>query len=584
MNNTIKLLTIFAIATCLNACETSSDNYRGVPCELDSDCLGLVCVNNVCIDKCTPESCEAGQTCNARGICETPINPPVTLECSDSKPCPNGKSCLNNKCVDNSECSDSKPCSDGKVCDPSTSKCISRCTLSSCGAGKICDFSGLCIDKCTESSCGEDAICLNGYCIAKCTENSCSDGEFCGADGLCTTRCTPTSCQANQICNVDGNCINKCHSGGCPDGQVCGDSGICIQAECSQADPCPGDQICAQGKCYNVQTLTCYEDVDCGEGYGCDNKKCVDANSCSMTRTCPEDKVCRNGFCEEPALITCDSTHPCKDTTKTCIAGQCVTCNCKENETCVGDSLCVEANKAGTYTVGDICTWSTSFTHCDNNRIVSCTSEMGSDEYNINITNCGAKTCTSASDDLGPSCHEPCAAEGDFVGICLDVFSEINEFTKICEKTPDDKLVWSLTNGYKYCLNGCTNGRCNFVPEEFGENCSETSYPDACQGNWLTYCYYGYKTGTACSTYSDKHFCALPSANALKLNPGLIGNCVLPCENVGETSKGCIQDGEGNVYSMNYLCAETSDGKLAEFEAGYVSCENGCNIESGECI
>ena len=330
--------------------------------------------------------------------------------------------------------------------------------------------------------------------------------------------------------------------------------------------------------------MTCYEDEDCGEGYGCDNKKCVDENSCSLTRTCADGKMCRNGMCADPIPVACDSTHPCEDASKTCVAGQCVTCHCAADETCVGDNTCIPSDTAGTYKLGDLCTWSKDFQHCDNNRIISCTSEIGSDEYRIGITNCGARVCASTSDALGASCHEPCGQENDFYGVCLDFSSELNEFTQLCEKTDDGHLVWTLSNGYKTCTSSCTNGRCNFVPPEFGESCTDSSYPDACQGRWLTYCFHDYKMGTDCKTYSDVHFCALPGADALKRDPQLIGVCATSCTVPGEKHTECTQDDEGNVFSMTYLCAETSDGKLVNFEAGYTNCENGCHVETGLCI
>lgn len=618
MKNIRILLSITAMSLLLmNACDTSSGNYLGIPCIIDSDCMGLVCVNYVCIDKCTQDSCDPGQICNNRGICVSPnaveaesctfispfLNPcpegksclngvciDNAPECSDANPCADGKSCLNGTCIDNAvpvdACSEFIPCLDAaKVCDISISKCVDRCTPESCGNDKICSSSGLCVDKCTADSCASGFICMNGCCIAACTQDSCPTGQFCGADGLCVASCTSASCAAPQICSLNtGKCIDKCTHGSCPSGQACSDLGECFVGECSAVDPCAGDKICSQGKCYAVALMTCYEDEDCGEGYGCDNKKCVDENACSLTRTCADGKMCRNGMCADPVPVACDSTHACADAEKTCIAGQCVTCGCKENETCVGDHKCIPSDTAGSYKLGDICTWSKDFQHCDNNRIITCTSEIGSDEFHVGISDCGAKICTSTSDDMGASCHDACAKEDDFYGVCLDFSGELNEFTQLCEKTDDGRLVWTLSNGYKTCTSSCTNGRCNFVPPEFGESCTDSSYPDACQGRWLTYCFHDYKMGTDCKTYSQEHFCALPGSNALKLNPMLIGSCALECTTPGQKHTECIQDDEGSVYSMTYLCAETADGKYADFEAGYVVCENGCHVESGLCL
>ena len=529
---------IFLGISCLiSACDTSNGNYVGARCILDSDCMGLVCVNTYCIEKCSEDSCPKGQTCNAQGVCEA-IATPTEPECSETKPCPNGGICENSKCV--------------------APQAPTRCN------GTLCPG---------------DQICINGYCIDKCTENSCTNGQFCGADGICVSTCTATSCLDTQYCAVDGQCLEKCQPKSCQDGFVCTIAGQCTEGVCSDLEPCTNGDNCVNGQCISNLPDTCYEDSDCPEGFGCDNQKCVDENSCSLTRTCADDRLCRDGMCVDNETPECSKSIPCTDTSKTCIAGQCVTCNCQPGETCVGNNRCVPADKAGNFTVGDSCTWTAEFAHCDNNRMVSCTTEMGSDDFRIGITDCGPKICSDTSEE-GLGCHEACVHEGDYYGVCIDFYGGTTAFTHVCEQT-DHGNVWTLKYGYTDCIAGCTNGRCNFVPPEFGENCTETSYPDACQGKWLSYCYYGYKTGTYCETYSSEHFCALPGAEAAA--QGIIGNCAKECSTKGATHTECIQDEEGNVYSMTYLCAETADGRQADFEAGYIQCNVSCNIETGKC-
>ncbi len=626
------ILCLSVIACALNACDTAN-GILGAPCSLDSDCLDLVCVNTVCINKCSPTSCDPDQFCNERGVCIS-NQYADTSECSAAKPCANGLTCSSEgkcvaaqpecsaekpcaigfacsnegKCVAvEPECSAEKPCADGftctsegkcaesgpecseekacsnpqKVCNLSTQTCIDRCTATSCENGKICDFSGLCVEKCTATSCGENAICMNGYCIAKCTEDSCNEGEKCGVDGLCYTKCSSTSCPSNQLCSAEGQCVDRCTAESCPETQVCGDSGECITGECSSLIPCKDGRICSNNQCFTVETLKCYEDSDCGEGFGCDKNKCVDANSCSLTRTCVDGKVCRDGACTDPVPVNCDKSHPCSEIGQKCVAGTCVTCNCPEGQDCNVDGTCISSTETDTVKVGDSCVWHKDFTYCDHNRLVSCTAEQGSDDFKIDINDCGASICSTTSEE-GVGCHNPCMTESDFYGACVDFYGEYSAFTHVCEMT-DNGLVWTLKYGFEDCTSSCKNGRCNFVPPEFGESCTESNYVDACQGRWLTYCYYGYKMGTDCATYSEDHFCALPSHSALMRNPKLVGVCALSCTTPGATHTECIMDEEGNVYSMTYLCAETTDGRLADFEAGFVNCTESCHVETGLC-
>lgn len=610
MKRNLWILTVLSV---LCGCEHGEQVFLGSKCNTGSDCGDLVCVDHVCIEPCTSDSCASGQACLAEGICvdastvQCMLNVPCAdaratcvygqceianstiPECSSIKPCPEQNQTCNDlgKCVEQEsnlpECTTVKPCADANtVCDLAVGVCVERCTSESCGAGYICSSNGFCQERCTGESCGTDRLCLNGICIDKCTETSCAEGEFCGADGICTAMCSPSSCSSGTVCASSGKCEPTCSAGKCSDGQVCGDDGFCVTAECSGAEPCDDGQVCSYGVCYDVALASCYHDRECPDGYHCDNLKCVDENSCSMTRTCAGSKICLNGFCVEPDPVGCDKQNPCLDASKTCVAGRCITCACESGQSCAPDGTCKDTavSSDGQYKVGDACEWSSFTPFCDNNRQFLCV------DGKVSATDCGANICTTASEE-GLGCHEPCTTEGAYYGVCVDLYEYYIAFTHVCEHTPEG-MIWTLKHGYEECEVGCTDGRCDFVPEEFGTACTEQSYPDACQGDWLTYCYSAgtvkIAAGTLCTTLSETHFCALPSPDAQKETPGLIGTCAVPCQTKGEISQGCIADGDGGEYSMTYICAETTTGVLADFELNYEACTKGCNVQTGLCL
>lgn len=592
----------------LTGCEHGTQGFLGSKCEIASDCGGLACVNHVCIEPCTADSCAQGQVCLSEGICVDAATVQCsmgvgcsdaqavcvygqceivdTAECSLTKPCPlPNQVCNAGRCTEvqtTPECTASKPCRDSdKICDLSSETCVDRCTPTSCPSSQICGDDGFCHERCSGDSCGADSLCMNGVCVAKCTENSCADGEFCGADGLCVTHCKPASCSTGTVCVDSGKCEPVCAAGKCGDGMVCGDDGFCVKAECSAIEPCSDGKVCSYGMCYEVALASCYHDRECPEGYHCDNLQCVDADSCSMTRTCAGDKICYNGRCIDPEPVACDKQNACLGD-KTCVAGRCVACDCRTDQICAPDGSCLDAaiSSDGRYKIGDACDWTSFESFCDGNRQFLCV------DGKVSASSCGANICTTASEE-GLGCHEPCVTEGAYYGVCVDLYEYYVSFTHVCEHTPEG-MIWTLKHGFEECQVGCTDGRCDFVPKEFGTACTAQSYPDACQGDWLTYCYSvgtaSMAAGTLCTTLSDAHFCALPSEATLQKHPKLIGTCATACQTKGEISQGCVADADGYEYSMTYICAETTTGMLADFETEYEPCLKGCNPETGLCL
>ena len=543
-----------------------------------------------CVERCTENSCTGGKICDDfSGVC---VDGCVKTGCTGGKICDEQTGKCGPGCNETG-------CAGRKVCNAANGLCMPHCLDVNCADGLLCNTqSGQCQAHCSAETCTGDTVCdpVGGKCVSDCRKSGavCANGGTCGEDGVCFDKCHDASCKTGEFCSAAGACETKCTKGSCGTGKVCTESGACMTLECSSLEPCADGRFCQNGKCHSVDTMTCYADEDCGAGYGCDKNKCVDAKSCSLTRPCADEKICRDGQCIDKPAVACSDKVACSDG-KTCIAGQCVTCNCGEGKTCVGDNQCVDSNKAGTYTVGASCTWTKDFAHCVDNREVMCINDK------IEIKDCGAKVCSFLKEDeelmvdAGAKCREPCSAKDDFYGVCVAVSyeTELYAFTHQCLRDELGHDVWELAHGVTACSVGeaefgCTNGRCNYVPDEVRAkppiSCTPATFPDTCRGDWLMYCYGSYQMGEACSLKSKSHKCSIPGNEAFQRNAQLEAACALPCDAAGAVSRGCIQDGNGNVFSMNYLCAETTAGDLRNFPAGYVQCEFGCSNSTGECL
>ena len=584
-----------ALLLTVTGCNETGDVGKdvGATCDSDGECRSNLCVNHTCIKPCTPTSCADGEECSPSGLCKP-------ASCSETKPCadPN-EVCKDGVCVEKvAECSETKPCADPNeickdgVCVEKVAECSE--TKPCADPNEVCE-DGVCVEKAAECSetkpCADpNMICEDGVCVYECTAaKPCADKTKVCVDGKCRSECDDERpCTGEHRVCVEGQCVfrpeNACEVGTCEEGMVCGEDGVCFAGECSTIDECAEGLFCQNAKCVSREEVVCYRDADCGEGYGCDQNKCVPSSSCSMTRTCPNNWICHEGTCKAPVSAVCSKTKPCPDEGQTCVENQCVTCHCKASELCVGDGVCVDANtsESGKVTVGDPCAWDSFTRHCDKNRVFSCS------EGKVAMTNCGARVCADAPEE-GIGCYDSCENEGDFIGECVGWTTSM-QFTRVCSTTKDNKRVWSLQKGYEECVTGCTNGRCNYVPDDYGQQCTSSTYPDKCQGDWLSYCYYGYATGTDCTTYSSEHICALPSENAQKMydeideTGALIAACVLPCTEPGKTHFECVETPDGSVVSMRYLCATSTTGQLVDFEAGYTQCHVACNVESGLCV
>ena len=478
-------------------------------------------------------------------------------------------------------------CPGDQVC--ANAKCIDRCNGISCGEGEACSHMGLCLPaslvECSDYvPCAEsNKKCVEGHCVAKqntpeCSEsNPCTDTSKTCTNGQCVPKDEPECSESNPCKDItktctDGHCVPN------------------IEPECSQNNPCEDTtKKCTDGQCV---PKICYGDKECGDGYICDHTNCIPEDSCTRTRKCKDSRVCRDGKCIDMPVPACSKTIACPDESQTCIAGKCIVCNCSADETCEPDGSCLPKNHIAikNANVGDACKYTSDYIDCDGNRLVTCSQVSGQEDHaTVKLTDCGAKVCARASED-GVACYETCPNEGDFYGECLQDYNSESgttqgiAFHSVCEKTQDNKLIWTYTGAPEYCKYRCDSGNCIYIPEEYGAACTMGITKDKCVGDWLLFCDKPGGSGNAvifaenCAEYYDTpHECMLDRNGD--------GSCVIPCtqEDASKTKNICSFYLNSAWYSDSVSCKPGQNGSYYWFSNGYTPCNASCDITTGEC-
>lgn len=284
-----------------------------------SDCTGKACgALNGCGEKCINQTCGAGYTCSALGVC-TATNTCGTKNC--------GLDAAGNVC---GTCAGGSYCNNG-YCEPCS--CIGgNCGYNQCGqpcgsctSPMECLFNGsgyfctACTPNCDGLTCGSDGC--GGFCACKegmaCDGKNCfactpkCDGKKCGDDG-CGGTCGSCDTKAGETC-IDFSC-QKCIPKSC-DGSFCGDDGcggscscgegkICgADSKCYDCDPaanCEGKAPCAPDGCGGTcggkicdKGFVCNIFTDC-QPCTCDGKECGDDGCGNLCGECPdpEGQIC----------------------------------------------------------------------------------------------------------------------------------------------------------------------------------------------------------------------------------------------------------------------------------------------------
>ena len=255
-----------------------------------------ICVPDVVIDN----SCPAGQTRNAAGVCVANVV---------DNSCPVGQT-RNAAGVCVAETKDTS-CPVGQVKN-AQGICVAETKDTSCPAGQVKNAQGICVAETKDNSCpvGQTRN-AQGVCVATAVDNSCPVGQTRNAAGVCVATEVDKSCPVGQTRNAAGVCVATETDKSCPVGQTRNAAGVCVANETDKSCPV-GQTRNAAGVC--VAT-------DAGDGGSCPAGQTRNALGVCVTTvtdtSCPTGQTRVNGVCVVDQNLT---DLPVTDTTSTSTA------------------------------------------------------------------------------------------------------------------------------------------------------------------------------------------------------------------------------------------------------------------------
>jgi len=317
-------------------------------CDLQTCAEGLVCVDDVCVDReCFAVECPAGQRC-AGGACYA--------QACNGMTCPAGQLCVDDACADAScigvicpaglQCSRgacfADTCGDGLKSGAESDTDCGGPVCRPCGSGQSCTVPLDCQSKvCTAMTCvaptctdrvrnGQEGDVDCGGACPLCDDGmSCSQAAQCQSGSCTSNRCTPPSCTdlVKNGTETDRDCGGGCATK-CAEGQACAGSVDCVTANCAQ-------QRCVSSMCLDGAKNGSETDVDCGSNCA----PCIDGKICAAGMDCV------SGVCS--AAMRCVAPN-CTDMVKNGLetdldcGGPCMSCGagrkCKVANDCLSRS------------------------------------------------------------------------------------------------------------------------------------------------------------------------------------------------------------------------------------------------------
>ena len=172
-----------------------------------------------------------------------------------------------------------------------------RCAEGPCAAPE-CAIEA-CDRYCPTGYAFDDDLCRLCACVEPaCQPDSCPDGERCVA-GVCEDRACEDDCPPGSapVCGVDGRTYRTACNAECRGIDV-ESRGMCAPIGCSDAQPCPDNQDCDNGRCVD-RTCECPD----SRAPVCDTTGRTHANECQMRCAGAEldyPRPCITGFCRDP--------------------------------------------------------------------------------------------------------------------------------------------------------------------------------------------------------------------------------------------------------------------------------------------
>ena len=559
-----RIMQIIAMsALCLSACNSSENNQELTSCSVTEPCsdANMVCVNQYCVPKCTPNSCPTGQLCGENGICT--FSPTDQPECSDDNPCAGDLVCSEGKCIPNQtqpECSDDNPCAGDLVCV--NEKCVECSEQKACQTGKKCDAG-----KCVVDPDYHDGLCVSS--------EDCVNEEFTCQDGKCIAKCKSSDeCEGNTtVCDLNGQCTAACNTGYCPEGMVCeGRIRICVPGECSWYDDCKEGKVC---DLENHRCLDRCSAGSCESGKVCDSEGfCVSGECSKIDNTCADpNKACdaQNMKCIEKCISndSCEQGKLC-DVTGLCVS-PCKAGSCEDGYACMPTGLCVKAECS----VIDAC--DISYKTCVDNKCI--------DKCKSNKDCSGNAICDKTSGICQPKCTANSCNSGEVCsdGVCVTgTCSEMTpcpanevctaEFQCVPAKLPDNECFY-----YRNC-GSCDDTEEKCISKCMGAEDALTASLNECQAD-REKCTNDYTTCETNKTRCDE--------DAQETYARLQDSCknVISCEDLKktlETQKAACLEAKNTCQNDESSCTQAYDSCISEAENAFNAKKSAC--ESNKCI
>ncbi|APR78421.1 Hypothetical protein A7982_03768 [Minicystis rosea] len=453
-------LFLVAATSFLAACgrsevDISVGGSSATSCQTNADCastpatpLCLIPPGQCVACLTSPDTCPAGETCDAQthtcvptttgcqsdADCSAPtphcrLDTHVCVECTSNEQCPGDEQCASFQCV--GFCGDGSACTNGKTC------CSPLCVDASsdpenCGGcgikcGPFPQASGSCSGAtCTVGQCFPGFANCNGLLSDGCEVDTATDATNCGGCGI--------TCKPDETCS-GGTCAGSCGAvGSCTPTQTC----CGTQCANTQSDPLncgtcgntctavpQGNTACVSSACQIINCAAGFADCNGKIIDGCEAATDKDPNNCGTCGTvCAAGSVCVAGTCQS---TTCKTTGcpvglaccgvACTDTNND--LGNCGGCGnaCPPNATaCMGGGCCFPQPGGGVICSSVVCT--PPLQNCggtcvdqgtDPSNCGGCGIKCGPTETCVNGTCTGTITCNG-----GPACAptQACCASG----------------------------------------------------------------------------------------------------------------------------------------------------------------------------
>ncbi|MGM0578075.1 MAG: hypothetical protein ACQEXJ_20290 [Myxococcota bacterium] len=451
-------------------------------------CKEWSCVDDSCTQSAFEGSCDDGDPCTVGDFCQDgACQAGEPMDCSDLD-----DTCVEGQCVEGS-CEAmpvSGPCDDG---DPHT-------------VDDTCD-DGVCVGQCEGSEpagpCELWQSDDEGDCVLASKTGSCDDGDPCTtddtcADGVCVG--TPKDCDdgnpcTSDICEPDGSCGGDAEPDGtpCGDGKTC-EAGQCVDGcslkDCDDGNPCTSDDCAVEdgiAQCVNEPT---------DQGGACGQDSCGSWGSCDYEGSCAEQGT-RSRTC----------------TQQVCDAGQCVSEQTTETESCDRS------------TQGDSC----GSTDCDGwgscDGFASTCDESGERSRTCTEYTCSGGQCQSDSYTETDSCSRN--TDGTSCGSNCGSWSSCGDFSSPCDET--GQRTRTCTESV------CSGGQCETSSFTETDSCSRDTTGSSCGS-------------TECGEWSS------------------CGGFDSPCDETGQRTRNCIEYScsggqcEAESYTESESCSRSTQG------------------------